>query len=229
VPWPRSRIDAGRGPGRRRSWVGCSLGGAAALDPPLYCNSASGRAAGSGRDPKGIALTALKEIEFDRETGKLSDADYELLKAKYTGVALEALRLDSAAAEPEAGSDDVETMIAAKVRALRSASAPAPSDARFHSPAAKQKPAQPAALGRSPTRSSAPAAAAACPRAWRVTAAGLRSCPTADFATPAGSRWRPDLACKLRADTASPPPLVASKERDAQTADRADPVRMVRR
>src|SRR5882724_1416240 len=77
--------------------------------------------------PKGIALTALKEIEFDRETGKLSDADYELLKAKYTGVALEALRLDSAAAEGEAGSDDVEAMIAAKVRALRSASAPAPS------------------------------------------------------------------------------------------------------
>ena len=31
-----------------------------------------------------MALTALKEIEFDRETGKLSDADYELLKGKYT-------------------------------------------------------------------------------------------------------------------------------------------------
>ena len=27
--------------------------------------------------PKGVALLALKEIEFDRETGKLSDADYE--------------------------------------------------------------------------------------------------------------------------------------------------------
>jgi hypothetical protein len=42
--------------------------------------------------PKGVALAALKEIEFDRETGKLSDADYELLKAKYTAAALEALR-----------------------------------------------------------------------------------------------------------------------------------------
>lgn len=42
--------------------------------------------------PKGIALAALKEIEFDRETGKLSDADYEALKAKYTASALEALR-----------------------------------------------------------------------------------------------------------------------------------------
>jgi hypothetical protein len=32
-----------------------------------------------------MALAALKEIEFDRETGKLSDADYELLKTRYTG------------------------------------------------------------------------------------------------------------------------------------------------
>ena len=82
--------------------------------------------------PKGIALTALKEIEFDRETGKLSDADYEFLKAKYTAAALEALRLESA--EPGLGgtSDDVEAIIAAKVRALRSASAAAPSDVPVH-------------------------------------------------------------------------------------------------
>jgi hypothetical protein len=70
--------------------------------------------------PKGIALAALKEIEFDRETGKLSDADYEYLKAKYTGAALEALRADS---------DDVEAMIAARMRAVRSAPAPASSAA----------------------------------------------------------------------------------------------------
>jgi hypothetical protein len=78
--------------------------------------------------PKGIALTALKEIEFDRETGKLSDTDYEFLKAKYTGAALEELRLD-AAAERGPLSDDVEAMIAARMRALRSASASPPSDA----------------------------------------------------------------------------------------------------
>src|SRR5438105_15909284 len=57
--------------------------------------------------PKGIALTALKEIEFDRETGKLSDADYEFLKAKYTAAALEALRLESAKPGLGDGSDDV--------------------------------------------------------------------------------------------------------------------------
>lgn len=71
---------------------------------------------------KGIALTALKEIEFDRETGKLSDPDYQLLKAKYTAAALEALRQEPND-ETHRVSDDVEAMIAAKVRALRSASA----------------------------------------------------------------------------------------------------------
>src|SRR3954470_4014768 len=70
--------------------------------------------------PKGIALSALKEIEFDRETGKLSDTDYQFLKAKYTAAALEALRQEPDGAET--GSDTVEAMIAAKVRALRSAS-----------------------------------------------------------------------------------------------------------
>jgi hypothetical protein len=44
--------------------------------------------------PRGIALAALKEIDFDRETGKLSEADYQFLKAKYTGLALEALRAE---------------------------------------------------------------------------------------------------------------------------------------
>jgi hypothetical protein len=53
--------------------------------------------------PKGIALAALKEIEFDRETGKLSDADYEALKAKYTASALEALRQEEREAEAGAG------------------------------------------------------------------------------------------------------------------------------
>src|SRR3954452_24934958 len=91
--------------------------------------------------PKGVALAALKEIEFDRETGKLSDEDYSFLKGKYTGVALDALRVESAeaagATEPGAGEagtqkagvrpprqdggGGVEDMIAARVRALRSA------------------------------------------------------------------------------------------------------------
>jgi len=42
--------------------------------------------------PRAVALRALKEIEFDRATGKLSDADYDALKGQYTRLALEALR-----------------------------------------------------------------------------------------------------------------------------------------
>ena len=73
--------------------------------------------------PKGIALAALKEIEFDRETGKLSDEDYAFLKAKYTGAALEALRAETLNG---AAGGDVEALIAARVRALRSAATSAP-------------------------------------------------------------------------------------------------------
>ena len=75
--------------------------------------------------PRGVALLALKEIEFDRETGKLSDADYRYLKDKYTAEALEAIRNEEGAAVP----DDVEALIAHRVRALRSAAATAPPDA----------------------------------------------------------------------------------------------------
>ena len=51
--------------------------------------------------PRGIALTALKEIDFDRETGKLSETDYEYLKSKYTRAALDALRTESGPAAAE--------------------------------------------------------------------------------------------------------------------------------
>lgn len=46
---------------------------------------------------RGIALIALKEIDFDRATGKLSDADYEFLKSKYTAEALAAIREEAPA------------------------------------------------------------------------------------------------------------------------------------
>jgi ribosomal protein L40E len=76
--------------------------------------------------PRGVALLALKEIEFDRETGKLSDEDYRFLKEKYTAQALEALRVEEGTKAP----DDVEALIAHRVRALRSAAASAPPGAR---------------------------------------------------------------------------------------------------
>lgn len=44
--------------------------------------------------PKIRALLALKEIEFDRATGKLSDEDYARLKAKYAADAVAAIRTE---------------------------------------------------------------------------------------------------------------------------------------
>lgn len=61
-----------------------------------------------GEDPeddfsrRAVALRALKEIEFDRATGKLSDADYDALTRKYTGEALAALREEAATPLPVA-------------------------------------------------------------------------------------------------------------------------------
>src|SRR5438067_8097812 len=49
--------------------------------------------------PQAVALRALKEIEFDRATGKLSDADYDTLKARYTAEALAALRAEHSGSE----------------------------------------------------------------------------------------------------------------------------------
>lgn len=48
-----------------------------------------------------VALRALKEIEFDRATGKLSDVDYNELHAKYQSEALAALRGEQGAVSRE--------------------------------------------------------------------------------------------------------------------------------
>ena len=44
-----------------------------------------------------MAVEALREIEFDRATGKLSDADYHNLKRTYTQQAVDAMRRADAA------------------------------------------------------------------------------------------------------------------------------------
>lgn len=65
------------------------------------------------------AVDALREIEFDRETGKLSDDDYGELKAAYTKAALVELRAKDAARESAGGAavavsdDEIERTISA--------------------------------------------------------------------------------------------------------------------
>lgn len=43
------------------------------------------------------AIEALRDLEFDRQTGKISESDYESLKARYTEQALVVMRAGNAA------------------------------------------------------------------------------------------------------------------------------------
>lgn len=69
------------------------------------------------------AVAALREIEFDRATGKLSDADYAELKSRYTREAIASMRRqDAAGGETLVGDDEIE----AAVRAYRDSHATCP-------------------------------------------------------------------------------------------------------
>ena len=57
---------------------------------------------------RGQALIALKEIDFDRATGKLSEADYEELKARYAARAMALLEAVPGAACPGCGAKLVQ-------------------------------------------------------------------------------------------------------------------------
>lgn len=68
--------------------------GAAAPPSPASRARAARSAARDLASAQGSAIDALREVEFDRATGKLSDGDYEALKATYTSQALAAFRAD---------------------------------------------------------------------------------------------------------------------------------------
>lgn len=61
--------------------------------------------------PEASALDALREIEFDQATGKLSPEDYATLKAAYTPRALDELRARESGA-PVVSEDAAEALIA---------------------------------------------------------------------------------------------------------------------
>jgi hypothetical protein len=66
------------------------------------------------------AVVALREIEFDRETGKLSDADYAELKSRYTARALDAMRARGGRSEGDPGAAGApEDLVEATVLAYR--------------------------------------------------------------------------------------------------------------
>jgi len=66
------------------------------------------------------AVVALREIEFDRATGKLSDSDYADLKTRYTQRALDAMRAGDVAAPGGRAADAAEAAVLAYRARLRS-------------------------------------------------------------------------------------------------------------
>jgi hypothetical protein len=62
------------------------------IDNPLAVPEQRGKVVSPTITRRNAAMEALREIEFDRETGKLSDADYEALRSTYTQRAVEVMR-----------------------------------------------------------------------------------------------------------------------------------------
>jgi hypothetical protein len=78
-------------------------------------DAGSAQPSGESRVPSPDApVQALREIEFDRQTGKLSDDDYAVLKARYTREALALMRereAEQASAAAAVGDDELEAVI----------------------------------------------------------------------------------------------------------------------
>ena len=88
--------------------------------------SASARARADVDVDESSAVAALRELEFDRATGKLSDADYADLKALYTKSAIAAMRRGTEADdEPAARPTDAEVEAAVRAHRQRLAGCPA--------------------------------------------------------------------------------------------------------
>jgi len=106
--------------------IGAALAVAALLYVlfPLFDNVARSTRPSRARpvDVPETAIDALREIEFDKATGKLSDADYAALKAEYTRTALVELRFReqlSAAPVATPNVEGVESLDAAEAAVLR--------------------------------------------------------------------------------------------------------------
>ena len=78
-----------------------------------------------GTDEGSSAIEALREVEFDRATGKLSDDDYAILRATYAPPALAELRAregnGTATATSAAASSDAAERLIARMRTRRTA------------------------------------------------------------------------------------------------------------
>ncbi len=71
---------------------------------------------------KDMALAAIRELEFDHATGKISPEDYAVLRTRYETKALEAItqRAGTPAAAAETDRRDTEALLEAEIAAARS-------------------------------------------------------------------------------------------------------------
>ena len=103
---------------------------------PLFVEPADApspaRAGVSAPTARDEAVAALREVEFDRETGKLSDSDYSALKGRYTAEAVAAMRAEApeltvsgpeavGACSARAPSEVSDDLIEAEIRRARQA------------------------------------------------------------------------------------------------------------
>ena len=159
-----------------------------------------------------LAVQGLRELEFDREMGKLSDADYESLRASLQGRALQAMSAIERFKDQERAARERERLAmeqeqAAKVAAvtvrpkLREAAAIANEIAAMSKP----RPAIPIAPGMSPTASSNTSGAtpASSPRAISGEIGGarrVRFCPQCGTRAPVSGNFCAECGTLLRGE-----------------------------
>lgn len=85
---------------------------------PIFFGAAKRPAVASGAAPAegDSAVVALRELEFDHATGKLSETDYADLKVRYTREAISVMRREHArqgAATGQPSDDEVEALVRA--------------------------------------------------------------------------------------------------------------------
>jgi hypothetical protein len=100
-----------------------ALGALAFVLYPVFFGTPSTRSVATRarvvEDDEASAVAALRELEFDRATGKLSDADYADLKARYTKSAIAAMRSGASADAPATPQAPTDAEVEAAVRAQR--------------------------------------------------------------------------------------------------------------
>jgi len=95
-----------------------ALGALAFVLVPLFLETPAAPEPAPAADPQEStpsqrAIDALREVEFDRETGKLSESDYTTMKESYTREALAAMRAEESA-QASVSDDELEAMISAQ-------------------------------------------------------------------------------------------------------------------